>query len=1006
MGRTGTTWSRLRKDLNIEIKMTAKKCLNMCFVTCAAMYGMRCGGNAARRYWGGGVLRRRRAHDEDLLQFPCDEAGFVAKCFFGLSKRNHLKHYAREVGSTLKIVPGIQVERGETDVYEGASSRVTSRGASTCSSVGEEENESIHQTVEAIRQSLRNKHCCNVQRNEADGAVDVSSTTGWKSASSKANETSLVADQCKSDCQTSENCSLRTIDASCTNGPKDGSDVCMSVKECKDPCEQRAYRIEEFNARCSPCTPADECARQFARDSGGSAGKCKRMSSTMKMGGQTPTCDGICVVAVKRTSSTATLDEKDDNSLVQLDFPAPRGSFPCSAVSDRPSVDSVGGYAQCFATGKELKEYFLEENLIHPGDTPTLSTGQTFLMGILETPFAETIMVVTCDSCVSPVALTLDLKLVSPGCGARFHASNSMEPGKIGLTYSSATNTEKCYRSGISGPVGVDPSCVELGKNSVQAHSTEPSLELVPTTDSYSTQADYQLCLEATNLFSLDSFLDIVLTRTAGGAATVFVVGIFGEQKRDFEISQRSKISAFAEKSSLLCDSFTVDHIWISIEASLLGAIPHYGYSRKTLVVPGQENDPELVTYLLDLSGGLQSYVRTTALGSLLEAKLDGPTGHVVTAIHELSTMWRCVCKAFFTGKSQPITEVAKVWIPKEALVPGTCHFYMATISSRNLKQTRSSSEVNQFRPQQNSGWIATGRSESLCGFPKCLVTFDGGEIINAILKVDENHKDGTSISGECSEQQDLANNVLGDLQTRNLAKRSGVVSGGAEVECTVILIEDGVRERGEVLSMSFVTNKSPPYSVDVVTGDCFADNDASKSRRHQFAPFRGKVKILVDDAYETMHEFGEAVGTRFILFQRGCSTLLQQDPAECRDRQIPLQIIRKRKGDEFNGLGWGGHTLVLRHTDAAGGIAQEEETEMVLESEEDIDIVSRELDAMLDGMYLDADEDTRSGGAAKVGIPNFESGNPVKVLKESGKGVQLLKLAEKRESALPTKRR
>ncbi|GMH34844.1 hypothetical protein BSKO_02705 [Bryopsis sp. KO-2023] len=421
------------------------------------------------------MLRRPRAHDEDLLQFACDEAGFVAKCFFGLSKRNHLKHYAREVGSTLEIVPGIQVERGETDVYEGASSRVTSRGASTCSSVGKEENEAIHQTAEPIRQSLRNNHCCNVLVLKADGAVDVSSTTSWKSAARKANETSLIADQCKSDCQASENCSFRsTIDSSsCTNGPKDGSDVCTSVEEYKDSCEQRAYRIEEFNARCSPCAPADECAIGFARDSGGSAGKCKRMSSTMKMGGQTPTCDGICV-AVKRTSSTATLDEKDDNSLVQLNFPAPRESSPSSAVSDKPTVHSVGGYAQCFATGKELKEYLLEENLIHPGDTPTLSTGQTFLMGILETPFAETTTVVTCDSCVSPVALTLDPNLVSPRCGARFHASNSMKPNRKGLTY--YNNTEKCYRSapnartGISGPFGVDPSCVELGKNSVQAH--------------------------------------------------------------------------------------------------------------------------------------------------------------------------------------------------------------------------------------------------------------------------------------------------------------------------------------------------------------------------------------------------------------------------------------------------------------------------------------------------------------------------------------------------------
>ncbi|GMH45508.1 hypothetical protein BSKO_13465 [Bryopsis sp. KO-2023] len=827
---------------------------------------------------------------------------------------------------------------------------------------------------------------CSVQENEVNVAIDMCSPTGLMSGASNANETSLAADQCnnKSDCQASQYCSFSTVNPSCTCNPKDGSDICTSVGECKDICEQYTEQIDNFNARFTPCASTNECATGFTCDTG-SAKKCKQMSCTAESGLQISSCDGICVPA-ERSPISATFDDKGDKILVELNFPTPRKSFPCSAVFDKPTVDLVGAYAQCFATGKKLTVYLLEGATISPGDTLTLSTDQTALVDILGTPFAGEITVATCVSCVPPVALTLYPKLVSPGCGdsvggVLFDASYSMDPTRRELTYNWTINTDECYRSGISGPFTVDPSCLEVA-NIVQAHSTESSFELPPTTVSSLAPGDYHFRLDVTNHLSASSFSDIVFTRAE---AAVPVVGIFGEQDRDFEISKGFKISAFVDKSSV-CDNYTVDYLWISTDASPWGAIPEDGYNRKNLVVkgpvdasPGQQYSLRLVAYLLDSSGGLQGQssldVQMTALGSPLVAKLDGPTGDVVlkedicldasgsydpddpSALSELSTKWRCEVdelggEACFTGKTQPTIEGTKLCIPKEALVPGRWHFYSVSISRTDLEQTRSASAVVQFRPQEEGSKIPTGRAKPVCGSLECPATLNPSEIINLMVTVDEEHKDGTSISWWCSELQDLENNVVGDLQSRNLVIRPGVVPGGAEVECTATLRKDGVEETGEVV-VSFATNK-PPYCANVVNGDCFTVHNTTESSRYPIASFLARAKGFVDDDSEIMYEFGETVGSSFVLFQRGPSTAY-----------------------EFKGLSQGNHTLVVRATDASGGVAQQEETVSVLEPEQDI-----ALDSILYQVVLGADEGTRSG-------------DPVTVFQESRKGAQLLELAE-----------
>ncbi|GMH45547.1 hypothetical protein BSKO_13504 [Bryopsis sp. KO-2023] len=829
---------------------------------------------------------------------------------------------------------------------------------------------------------------CSVQQDEVDVAIDMCSPTGLKSGANNANETSLAADQCnnKSDCQASQYCSFSTVDASCTCDPKDGSDNCTSVGECKDLCEQYTEQIDEFNSRFTPCASTNECGAGFTCDTG-SAGKCKQMSCTAESGLQISTCDGICVPA-ERSPTSATFDDKGDRILVELNFPTPRKSFPCSTVFDKPTVNLVGAYAQCFATGKGLTVYLLEGATISPGDALTLSTDQTALVDILGTPFAGEITVATCVSCVSPVALTLYPKLVSPGCGdsvggVLFDASYSMDPTRRELTYNWTINTDECYRSGISGPFTADPSCLEVA-NIVQAHSTESSFELPPATVASLAPGDYQFRLDVTNHLSASSFSDIVFTRAE---AAVPVVGIFGEQDRDFEISKGFKISAFVDTSSV-CDNYTVDYLWISTDASPWGAIPEDGYNRKNLVVkgpvdasPGQKYGLRLVAYLLDSSGGLQGQslldVQMTALGSPLVAKLDGPTGDVVlkedicldasgsydpddpSALSELSTKWRCEVdelggEACFTGKTQPIIEGTKLCIPKEALAPGRWHFYTVSISRTDLEQTRSASSMIQFRPQQEGSLIPTGRAKPVCGSLECPATLNPSEIINLMVTVDEEHKDGTSISWWCSDLQDLENNVVGDLQSRNLVIRPGVVPGGAEVECTATLRKEGVEETGKVV-VSFATNK-PPYCANVMTGHCFTVHNTTESSRYPVASFLAKAKGFVDDDSEIVYEFGETVGSSFVLFQRGPSTAY-----------------------EFKGLSQGNHTLVVRATDAAGGVVQQEKTVMVLEPEQDI-----ALDSILDEVVLGADEGTRSG-------------DPVTVFQESRKGAQLLELAQEK---------
>ncbi|GMH45555.1 hypothetical protein BSKO_13512 [Bryopsis sp. KO-2023] len=334
-------------------------------------------------------------------------------------------------------------------------------------------------------------------------------------------------------------------------------------------------------------------------------------------------------------------------------------------------------------------------------------------------------------------------------------------------------------RSETSGPFTADPSCVEVA-NIVQAHSTESSFELPPATVSSLARGDYQFRLDVTSHLSESSFSDIVFTRAE---VAVPVVGIFGEQDRDFEISKGFKISAFVDKSSV-CDIYT---------------------------------DQSSVD------------VQMTALGSPLVAKLDGPTGDVVlkedicldasgsydpddpSALSELSATWRCEVdelggEACFTGTMQPIIEGTRLCIPKEALVPGRWHFYTVSISRTDLEQTRSASAVVQFRPRPEGSLIPTGRAKPVCGSMECPATLNPSEVINLTVTVDEEHKDGTSISWWCSDLQDLENNVVG----RNLVIRPGVVPGGAEVECTATLRKDGVEDTGEVV-VSFATNK-PPY--------------------------------------------------------------------------------------------------------------------------------------------------------------------------------------------------